>query len=184
MAATASVSVRSDAAEEDAEGVGNADRELTEEDQTLLEMIAQMNDEAEAHPGAGAEEDAGDEGGLERIANRESLRSVELETGGILDRVAETGKGRTRGGTPVVGRLGSTAMSRAGANFDRGTRSSREPAARARGSRISGRPRSHVSLVADEIRAGATAFQRPTNGASGTPECVSWHKLKEHTRKC
>ena len=86
---TAAVSVRSDTAEEDAEGVGDADRELTEEDQNLLEMIAQMNDEAEAHPGAGAEEDAGDEGGLERIASGESLRSAELETGGILDRVAE-----------------------------------------------------------------------------------------------
>ncbi len=89
---TASVSVRSDAAQEDAEGVDETSREMTEEDRSVLKMIAQMNDEAEAHSGADAEEDAGDEGGLERIANRDSQQSSGLETGGILDRVAEREK--------------------------------------------------------------------------------------------
>lgn len=85
-----SVSVRSNAAQEDAGSVEEADRALTEEDRSVLEMIAQMSDEAEAHSRGSAEEDAEEEGSLERMADRENREGADLQIPGILDRVAQT----------------------------------------------------------------------------------------------
>ncbi len=86
---TASVSVPPDAAEDDAGGVDEASREITEEDRSVLEMIAQMNDEAEAHSAAAAEEDGGDGGGLEQVVDGEDREGAELDIPGILDRMAQ-----------------------------------------------------------------------------------------------
>lgn len=80
---------RSEVAKEGAETVDDSNQALTEEDRSVLEMIAQMNDEAEANSAAGAEEDAEQEGVLEQIANRDNQEEAELETGGILEQVAD-----------------------------------------------------------------------------------------------
>ena len=79
------VSVGSDAVTGDAEGIGEADRELSEEDRSVLEMIAQMSDEVEAHSGAAAEE----VGGLERMADTENREGADLGIPGVLDRAAQ-----------------------------------------------------------------------------------------------
>ena len=79
---------RSDVANEDADSVDDADRALTEEDRSVLEMIAQMNDEAEADSNAAEEADVEEEGVLERIAKRESQEEAGPENAGILERMA------------------------------------------------------------------------------------------------
>ena len=86
----ASASVGSDVASEDARGVDEAGQEVTEEDWNVIEMIARMNDDAEAVSGTDADEGSEEEEGvLERIAKRENEEEAETETGGILDRVAD-----------------------------------------------------------------------------------------------
>ena len=90
----------SEVAKEGAETVDDSDQALTEEDRSVLEMIAQMNDEAEANSAAGAEEGAEQEGVLEQIANRDNREEAEPETAGILEQVAD--RENERGGADRV----------------------------------------------------------------------------------